>query len=143
MSGFAPPKFLLNDPRLWRYRAYVVRVVDGDTAILYVDKGFHDYSVVKVRLAGIDAPEIRPHDRSHDHSDGERKLALAAANRLRALIEHKEVIVETAQTSKLGKWLARVFVPGDANKTVNSILLEEGLAVKYGDPRPWRGERRS
>ena len=37
----------------------VVRVHDGDTLTLILDRGFYDYSERTVRLSGIDAPELR------------------------------------------------------------------------------------
>jgi micrococcal nuclease len=139
MDGFVAPKFKLQDPRLWHYRAYVIRVIDGDTAIVFVDKGTHNYAVLKVRLAGIDAPELRPREGSSEQRSAEKVLAANATNRLKELVEGKEVIIQTQKTGKFGRWLATLEPPG-YDKTANQILLEEGLAVRYGDPRPWRNE---
>ena len=146
---FKLPKFTLQDPRLWHYRAIVLRVVDGDTAMLYRDKGTYTYDVIKVRLAGIDAPEKRPRVGSPQQRDNEKRLAEVASKRLEALIEGQEVIIRTEKTGKFGRWLATIEAPdGDipvevvnAPKSVNQILLDEGLAVVYGKPRPWRGEK--
>lgn len=44
---------------LWRYRARPGRVIDGDTLEVTLDIGFHMSYVVRVRLDGIDTPEIR------------------------------------------------------------------------------------
>lgn len=44
---------------LYEYKATLVRVVDGDTLILLVDLGFKVHKEVTVRLARIDAPEIK------------------------------------------------------------------------------------
>lgn len=41
----------------WTYPAAAVRVVDGDTIDLLIDKGFKEYKEVRVRLLGIDTPE--------------------------------------------------------------------------------------
>jgi micrococcal nuclease len=139
-SGFTAPKFALRDPRLWYYRAYVIRVVDGDTAILYTDKGTHEYSVMKVRLAGIDAPELRPREGSPEQRAAEKVLAAKATNRLKELIEGREIILRTEKTGKFGRWLGRLYLPDEPDVCANDLLLEEGLAVRYGDPRPWRNE---
>lgn len=40
-----------------RWRCYVVRVVDGDTYVLLVDRGWMEAAVITVRLANIDTPE--------------------------------------------------------------------------------------
>ncbi len=109
----------------------------GDTAVLYTDKGFHTYEIMKVRLAGIDAPEMRPRVGSPAARTAEKALALASTNRLKELIEGREIIVQTRKTGKFGRQLAVCFLP-DSDKTANDLLLEEGLAVVYGTPRPWR-----
>ncbi len=140
MTEFSIPKFSSNDPRLWFYRAYVIRVIDGDTAVLYVDRGMHEFMVMKARLAGIDAPELRPRHGSKEGRIAEKVLAATATARLVELIEGKEVLIKTHKTGKFGRWLAEIYLPDDPAKTANSLLLEEGLAVKYGDPRPWRDE---
>ena len=52
--------FKSSDDRLWFYRAKVLRIIDGDTVVVCIDKGMNAFAVEKVRLAGIDAPEMRP-----------------------------------------------------------------------------------
>jgi len=145
---FQMPKFTLQDPRLWHYRCLVLRVVDGDTVMLLQDKGQHAYNVLKVRLAGIDAPEKRPRVGNAKQKEHEKRLADAAARRLEDLIGGQEVIIRTEKTGKFGRWLASIEAPsGDIPveivnqpKSANQILLEEGHAVVYGKPRPWRDE---
>jgi len=147
-ESFQMPTFTLQDPRLWHYRCLVLRVVDGDTVMLLQDKGQYAYNVLKVRLAGIDAPEKRPRVGSAAQRDAEKKLADASTKRLEALIAHKEVILRTEKTGKHDRWLAVIEVPNDQfeveiiNKPIsaNQVLLDEGLAVVYGKPRPWRDE---
>jgi micrococcal nuclease len=155
-ESFQMYNFKLKDARLFHYRCLVLKVVDGDTIMLLRDKGTHNYDVLKVRLAGVDAPERRPRAGSKAQQDHERKLAEATARRLEDLIGGKEVIVRTEKTGKFGRWLAFIEAPGgelrahivDQPETANQILLNEGLAVVYGKPRPWRedemrGTRRS
>jgi endonuclease YncB( thermonuclease family) len=134
--------FKLKDPRLFYYRCLVLRVVDGDTVMLLRDKGSFDYDVIKVRLAGVDAPERRPRAGSNAQKDNERKLAEATASRLETLIGGREVVVRTEKTGKFDRWLAEIFLPGDASKTANQVLLDEGLAVQFGTPRPWREDEK-
>lgn len=130
--------FKLQDPRLFHYRCLVLKVVDGDTVMLLRDKGTHDYDVLKIRLAGVDAPELRPRSGAPAQQAHERKLAEATARRVEALVAGKEVVVRTEMTGKFGRYLGEIFLPGDASKTVNQVLLDEGLAVRFGQPRPWR-----
>jgi len=135
---FKMPKFTLQDPRLWHYRCLVLRVVDGDTVMLLQDKGEYSYNVLKVRLAGIDAPEKRPRIGSQTQRDHEKQLAEAAANRLEQLIGGQEVIIRTEKTGKFGRFLSFIYLPGNLKQSVNQTLLEEQHAVVYGEPRPWR-----
>lgn len=137
-QSFQMPKFKLQDPRLWHYRCLVLRVVDGDTVMLLQDKGNYHYSVLKVRLAGIDAPEKRPRIGSPKQRAHEKVLAEAATRRLEELIGGQEVIIRTEKTGKFGRYLSRIYLPGSIERTVNQVLLEEGHAVVYGEPRPWR-----
>ena len=146
---FKMPKFTLQDPRLWHYRCLVLRIVDGDTVMLLQDKGQYAYNVLKVRLAGIDAPEKRPRVGSAAQKEAEKALADQASKRLESLIGGQEVIIRTEKTGKFGRWLAVIEAPsGDipveimnAPPSANQILLDEGLAVIYGQGRPWRGEK--
>lgn len=132
--------FGVNDARLWHYRAKVIRVIDGDTCVVCLDAGFNNIKIEKLRLAGIDAPEMRPRVGTPEQRLREKELAAAATNRLKELVEGKDVIVHTAKAGKFGRYIARIYVPGTLDTTANDLLLEEGHAVKYGDPRPWRAD---
>jgi endonuclease YncB( thermonuclease family) len=145
---FKMPKFKLQDPRLWYYRCLVLRIVDGDTVMLLQDKGQYAYNVLKVRLAGIDAPEKRPRVGTQAQREHEKALAETASKRLEQLIGGQEIIIRTEKTGKFGRWLATLEAPGGdlkveiVNKpeSANQILLDEDLAVVYGQKRPWRSE---
>lgn len=135
-------KFSVNDDRLWHYRAYVQRVVDGDTVVAALDRGFRHYAVERLRLQGIDAPELAPRKGSSAQRKEERALGIKAKERLIELIEGREIIVRTHKTGKFGRWLATLLLVHEDGTTqnVNEILLQEGHAVRYGEPRPWRAE---
>jgi micrococcal nuclease len=44
---------------IYIYKAELIRVVDGDTVELMIDQGFSDFTEQKMRLYGIDSPEMR------------------------------------------------------------------------------------
>jgi endonuclease YncB( thermonuclease family) len=73
---------------LYRYRAEVKKVVDGDTIICLVDLGFKTFSQRIVRLAGINAPEINAKD------DGERARAISAKKYLTGLLSLDRLSIE-------------------------------------------------
>ncbi len=43
---------------LWTYRARAVRVIDGDTIDVEIDQGLHTYRVERLRLLGVNTPEL-------------------------------------------------------------------------------------
>lgn len=99
-------------------------VIDGDTITFRSER---------IRIANIDAPEI-----GHPQCDAERRLGLAARQRLAALLGSGQVDIEKGDPKsgraqdRYGRTLATVYVEG---VDVGSILIEEELA------RPWRGKR--
>ena len=137
--GAAIPDFSYVDSRLWHYRAFVMRVANGDTLEVLVDQGFGSYSRQRIRLLGVDAPEMRPRKGSPDERNAEKLAALRTIDRVVSLVGRREVVI---RTEKLGK-LAVVFLPDDVLKqlgrdndprrrvSLNDLLLEEGLASPF------------
>ena len=69
---------------MYTYQAQVTRVVDGDTIDALVDLGFDILKSIRIRLAGMNAPESRTRDL------GEKKLGLAAKARLIEILQSNE-----------------------------------------------------
>lgn len=108
---------------MYEYNALIEDVYDGDTATALVDLGMRVCTVAKLRLYGIDTPEIR----------GESRLdGLQARLFLAQKILGKRVIIKTHKdkTEKFGRWLAEIYLPGE-EKSVNQQLLDAGLAVPF------------
>lgn len=108
---------------MYTYKAKITEVYDGDTVTALVDLGFRISFEIKIRLLGIDTPEIR---------GTERPEGLIARDRLRELVLGKEVILKTERDrqEKFGRWLGELFFPDD-DQSVNQKLLQEGLAKRY------------
>jgi len=107
---------------LYTYKALCVSVYDGDSITLDIDLGFNHWMLnQKIRLFGIDTPEIR---------GPERPDGLVSAERLRGLIEGKDVLMVSHRdrTGKYGRWLATIYL---GNTNINQLLLEEGWAKIY------------
>jgi len=101
----------------------VLRVIDGDTIDVSLNLGFNITIQQRVRLIGIDTPELRdknPHIREDAHVARlfvEKKLA-----------EAEEIIIHTLKPDSFGRCLGEVFLDG---VSLNQTLLEEGYAEEY------------
>ena len=112
---------------MYKYKAKLDRVVDGDTIDANIDLGF-DVSVKKrIRLAGINAPESRTRDLE------EKKLGLAAKQRLIELLDSGDFILESKELGKYGRVLGEIFTTNKDGKesNINKTLIAEGYAVEY------------
>lgn len=107
------------------YDALIIDVYDGDTVTAEVDLGFSVKMTMKLRLDGIDTPELRGE---------EREQGLVVRDYVRDLILDKQVILETLKdkTGKYGRFLAIIHIPqDDTTMNLNEHLLQEGMATKY------------
>ncbi|MBC8147433.1 MAG: thermonuclease family protein [Bacteroidetes bacterium] len=105
------------------YTAYVIDVYDGDSITVDIDLGFGIIMTSKkIRLYGIDAPEIR---------GDERERGLISKDWLSKKIEGEQIILKTYKdrTGKYGRYLADIYFNGE---NLNELMLKEGLAEKYG-----------
>ena len=75
----------------------------------------------KARLLGINTPEVR---------GKEREAGLVSRDRLRELIDGKDIIIVTHKDKggKYGRLLATIFLDG---VNINQQLVDEGLAEVY------------
>ncbi|EKD52973.1 MAG: hypothetical protein ACD_61C00186G0010 [uncultured bacterium] len=104
----------------------VTRIIDGDT--------FEIEGGIKVRLIGVDTPEMKNKNKTIDC------FASEAKKKTEELLTGKEVVLEkdVSETDKYGRLLRYVYV-GD--KMINNLLVLEGYAristfppdVKYKD----------
>jgi len=112
------------------YYARDVRVVDGDTYDLTVDLGFQISQRIRVRLRGIDTPEIYGVKKGSDeHTRGMEAKKYAEEE----LAGHARVVVRTHKDAKekYGRYLADIYVEeGDVLHSLADALLEEGVACK-------------
>ena len=106
----------------YTYNATCTSVYDGDSVTLDIDLGFNMVMHhQKIRLLGIDTPELRGEERAE---------GLVAAARLRNLIGGKKVTLESHKdkSGKYGRWLGTIYLDG---VSMNQLLLDEGLAEPY------------
>lgn len=106
----------------------VIEVVDGDTLAVEARIWLDQRVTTRVRLAGIDTPELR------GRCPGERALAQAARDHLSALIADGPVSLTDVQYGTYaGRVVARVSAGG---RDAGTALLSAGLAVDYAGRGP-------
>lgn len=109
---------------LYTFKARVLRVIDADTLSTRIDQGFSVFTDQKLRLRGLDAPEIKT----------------LAGQRAKRWLEEKLsrqpfVIVKTYKSDKYDRYLVNVFT-GDGSaadpKTLNPKTLDPNRVAQEG-----------
>ena len=111
------------EPFVYRLKA-LAKVVDGDTLDLDLDLGFSLTLRQRVRLQGIDAPELRSKDPA-EKAKGQESQAFVSQWFTRS----GAVLVRTTKEEKYGRMLADCY--RDGAPSLCSELLERGLARPY------------
>ena len=109
----------------YHYYFKVKRVIDGDTVVLIIDQGMYQYSVQSIRLAGINAPEVRTRDKA------EKLRGVLAKEWLQQRLTNTEgMILHTERvTGKYGRFIGTIF---DAEgNSINDDMVSAGHAVRY------------
>ena len=113
-----------DDLRLYHgRRAAVARVIDGDTIEIALEDRRRGRPASRLRLWGIDCPEIGGPDREPEPG------AEAAAAMTRALAGSRRVLIELEPGRPRDAWgrlLAHVILPD--GRCLNELLLAAGLA---------------
>jgi len=109
------------------YAARCVQVIDGDTLDLDIDLGFFVTLRQRVRLRGIDTPELRGKD---------KERAVAARTEVTIWTDGVELLIRTEldKADKYGRLLAEIWVDGLAT-SLSDHLVERGLARRYDGGR--------
>jgi endonuclease YncB( thermonuclease family) len=109
--------------------ATAVRVIDGDTIEVRAQVWLGQEIEVRVRLAGVDVPEMKA------TCEAERATALEARNLVvQAVAGTRVQLVNVPGDKSFGRVIANVVTT--AGEDLSSVLLASGLGV------PYRGGRR-
>lgn len=130
-NSFEVIKSARGEKDLYTYKAYLTSVADADTPWAEIDLGLGGVTLQKMRLRGIDAPEINT----------------AAGRKAKRFVEKllkpcPFIIVKTYkdQSDKYDRYLVDIFfspteqdpaVVAATGEYLNQRLLDEGLAVRY------------
>jgi micrococcal nuclease len=128
----------------YQYAAEAVRVVDGDTIDVILDFGFSLKQKMRLRLSGIDTPELNSKD---EEERAKAQLAKAfvkkavfidgAAESEDGLYHSRELIVKTIKTRSgkerqtFGRYVAEVYIKDDNGfwYQLNEMLVHKKLAT--------------
>lgn len=113
---------------MYEYRAKILEIYDGDTMTLNIDLGFDISIKKKIRLLGINTPEVRTSNKE------EKKLGIEVRDFLREMLLGKEVIITTQKPDKYGRSLSTMYHNGTC---INTLLKEMNYAKPY-----WGGKRK-
>jgi len=106
---------------IYKYKAFVTKVYDGDTITVDIELGFGIVTrKQKIRLAHINTPEVRGE---------ERDQGIISRDVLRDMILNKNIILDTFKDKKgkYGRYIGVVYLPETAT-SVNDFLVENGYA---------------
>lgn len=115
--------------QIYTYKSIVERVIDGDTLLVNVDVGFGIWCRQRLRLRGIDAPELRTVDGEKAKRWLQKELATCPF-----------IVAKTYKTDKYDRYLVDVFYSpenddpqsvADSGILLNRRLLQLGLAVEW------------
>lgn len=125
MTNVQPPV------QTWAFDANMLNVVDGDTVDVELDIGFHTRRIERLRLLGVNTPELHA-------TDPQVRTAAAAAKLFTVQWMHAHISpaaewsfrVQTEKTDAFGRYLATVWAIDDGS-CLNDELLAQGFAVVY------------
>ena len=113
---------------LFTYEAAVLDITDGDTLWVLIDLGFGFTTVQKLRLRGIDCPEVITREGEGAKKFVEKELNFSKHSTLNA---NRSVIITSSKSDKYDRYLADVFYIHKNNEEfLNNNLLEKELAMK-------------
>lgn len=114
---------------MYEYTIKLIRVIDGDTVVVDIDLGFDVWLKDQyVRLAGVDAPELKSKDKLH------RAAGLLAKTKLTEILSlSNELYLKSSdfqpEDDKYGRILGIIWTDRESN--VNGYLLNNKYAVPY------------
>lgn len=106
-------------------KAQIKRIIDGDTFEVIVDCGFRRYSVERLRLLGVNTPEVR---------GVQKEKGLESARFVEQLMPVGSTIVfRSVKADSFGRWLADVFYEETKGQYENLAerLIADGFGVEY------------
>ena len=116
--------------KMYEYKCFTIRVIDGNTIDAEVDLGFNVLVRQRIKLHGVKAPDLK------SYSEADKQRAFESKQRLTELVG-KQFYCNTVMNKrgKAGRTLGYVYtIDENENRIdVNQTLIDEGLAIRYGE----------
>jgi micrococcal nuclease len=113
---------------MYEYRARCINVVDGDTVDLIIDLGFRMSTTQRVRILGVDTPEL--HDTDPITRDKANQARTFTISKL-LMNQTSALTIKTEKSDSFGRWLAEVWYNEGGPRHLGDELLAKGLAVPF------------
>lgn len=126
-------------PDTWEFRwqAFCTRVIDGDTALFFIDDGFNTFGIKRIRLANINCPEVHGATRAA----GIAATVFTQTWLEAAMADHCVTLngdlsfdwplqITTRKTDAFDRYVAIVWRDGDPI-SLNDALLASGNAIPF------------
>ncbi len=112
----------------YRWQCELIRVVDGDTLEAWIELDFGVKLSAKLRLEGIDTPEI--HTVKQNTEEYKKGMLAKAFVEERFHVQGSKFYIETsgARPGKYGRFVVNVLMP--SGDYLDALLLKAGHAVK-------------
>lgn len=106
---------------MYNYKAEIISVYDGDTFTFKVDLGFSITITEKLRLYGVNTPEVR----GKEKLEGKR-----VRDYVRELILGRTVMIKVYKKGKYGRYIAKVILD-DYDLSEHLVSLGMAKFVNY------------
>ena len=111
---------------MYKYKAKLLRVVDGDTADAMIDLGFDTWIKARLRFKGVDTWEKRTRNKE------EKLKGLQASAFTEKYLNMNDGLftIKSYGKGKYGRVLVDIFIDGVEN-SLNELLIQNGHAYFY------------
>lgn len=107
-----------NISSLFVYRILAYRVINGDTVEVLIDRGFHDYKRMDIRLLGVDAPELIIPEQKES-------ALIAKAHAEKVLSEDTNWLLKTKEIDEHGRWFGIIWAAtNEYSKNLNNEMVK-------------------
>jgi len=114
----------------WEWPCRVLEVIDGDTIVVLIDRGFEDRSVRKVRLYGVDTAEV--HNTAEDSPEYQRgKNQEFFVSRWLEIDSDEDfpfALITYEREGNFGRWLGDIELKGNS---LSEAILDEWPHATY------------